>query len=337
MAKQDAFTRAYIEAALWSTNDESDEQGGEPLDKNYGPGDIDPETMALIEEDCAYFQERYGRLIEEDDSPAIDKWGRWEKAGHDFWLTRNGHGAGFWDGDWPKHGDALTEAAHAFGEFYLTVGDDGVIYGPPADYYRQHHPVKGHIEFTANEPRHGQRMADFSTLPEIIEHARMVDGASHVLIAGTRTKLYFPLGGGRYEEAKVWREHGYWHSEAPGDRTVVERLPNGAQPIETYPGSQTAFNESVVRSPHHHPQTLINTPDDMEWLRDVHLPDLDLQTYHSAILHGNEDYPSQIEVYTSRDPNVDDQPVTYVLDPKSDDKRYVVVGASHHRSPRRRR
>ena len=23
-----------------------------------------------------------------------------ERIGHDFWLTRNGHGAGFWDGDW---------------------------------------------------------------------------------------------------------------------------------------------------------------------------------------------------------------------------------------------
>jgi len=33
------------------------------------------------------------------------------QAGHDFWLTRNGHGAGFWDGDWPETGDALTEAS----------------------------------------------------------------------------------------------------------------------------------------------------------------------------------------------------------------------------------
>ena len=23
-----------------------------------------------------------------------------ERIGHDFWLTRNGHGAGFWDGGW---------------------------------------------------------------------------------------------------------------------------------------------------------------------------------------------------------------------------------------------
>ena len=36
----DAFTNAYIETMLWSTNDESDEKGGEPLDTNYGPTDI---------------------------------------------------------------------------------------------------------------------------------------------------------------------------------------------------------------------------------------------------------------------------------------------------------
>jgi hypothetical protein len=51
-------------------------------------------------------------------------------GGHDFWLTRNGHGAGFWDGDWPKEaGDRLTKACEEFGEFDLYIGDDGMIYG----------------------------------------------------------------------------------------------------------------------------------------------------------------------------------------------------------------
>jgi hypothetical protein len=50
-------------------------------------------------------------------------------AGHDFWLTRNGHGAGFWDGDLSEDvGNALTEAAKKFGECHLYVGDDGQIY-----------------------------------------------------------------------------------------------------------------------------------------------------------------------------------------------------------------
>jgi hypothetical protein len=32
-----------------------------------------------------------------------------ERFGHDFWLTRQGHGAGFWDGDWPEYGDWITD------------------------------------------------------------------------------------------------------------------------------------------------------------------------------------------------------------------------------------
>jgi hypothetical protein len=50
-------------------------------------------------------------------------------AGMDFWLTRNGHGAGFWDGDWPeKQGEALTALAEEFGELNVCVGDDGKLY-----------------------------------------------------------------------------------------------------------------------------------------------------------------------------------------------------------------
>jgi hypothetical protein len=50
-------------------------------------------------------------------------------AGHDFWLTRNGHGAGFWDGHWPEPAaDVLTRLAHSFGYSDLYRGDDGKLY-----------------------------------------------------------------------------------------------------------------------------------------------------------------------------------------------------------------
>jgi hypothetical protein len=51
-----------------------------------------------------------------------------ERGGHDFWLTRNRHGAGFWDGDWER-GAELTKAAHTFGGIDLFVGDDGRVHG----------------------------------------------------------------------------------------------------------------------------------------------------------------------------------------------------------------
>lgn len=259
MARQqlDEFTRAYIEAALWSTNDESDERGGEPLDANYSANDIAPETMELIKEDCADFQKRFGHLIEDDDPSGEEEWGRWSLAGHDFWLTREGHGAGFWDGDWPKHGDELTKAAKSYGGFDLYVGDDGLIYGPPADWYRGRHARRGSIGAAEAVPRprrmHGRYrkppqlpprhivVRDFNTIDELIAHAKEQDGATHVSILGKNSVLYYPTGRywptgePQYEAGKVWQKGGYWHSVAPSKRTPLHgHLPGGTVTIESY-------------------------------------------------------------------------------------------------------
>ena len=64
-----------------------------------------------------------------DDPTASESEREAAMAGHDFWLTRNGHGAGFWDGDWPlPYADLLDKAAQAAGTCDLYVGDDGMIY-----------------------------------------------------------------------------------------------------------------------------------------------------------------------------------------------------------------
>jgi hypothetical protein len=115
----DTFTRQYIETALWSSTDDD----GEPLDKRFSPYDLPAETLARMDADCAKFQADNFELIADDLS----------RAGHDFWLTRNGHGAGFWDGDWPEHGNTLTAASAEFGECDLYIGEDGNLYlFPPA-------------------------------------------------------------------------------------------------------------------------------------------------------------------------------------------------------------
>lgn len=113
----DAFTTAAIETALWSETDDA----GNPLDDEYSADDLAPETLAEIVRDCEAFQEAHGEVIDEHGTRA--------QAGHDFWLTRNRHGAGFWDGDWPSEiGRVLTDAAHVYGTCGLYVGDDGKIY-----------------------------------------------------------------------------------------------------------------------------------------------------------------------------------------------------------------
>lgn len=119
---RDPFLRAYIEAALWSSTDNANGQGGDPLDKNYGPDDLAPETRAEMQNDAHRFERLVGEAFPNKRFDA-------EQLGHDFWLTRNHHGAGFWDGDWGAEGDALTKIAHKFGEYNLYVGDDNMIYG----------------------------------------------------------------------------------------------------------------------------------------------------------------------------------------------------------------
>jgi hypothetical protein len=126
--KLDDFTLAYMEAALWSTNDESDEYGGEPLDSNYSFDDIAPDTLAEIVADCAKFQAENAEDIAGIDDIRTGQWSTEQLAGHDFWLTRNGHGAGFWDRGLGELGDRLSEAAEKFGEVCLYVGDDGLIW-----------------------------------------------------------------------------------------------------------------------------------------------------------------------------------------------------------------
>lgn len=115
------FTLGYLSAALWSSTDESTPSGGYPLDQNYDTGDIAPETRARMERDAADFYERYDELLYESGLAP-------ERAGHDFWLSRNGHGSGFFDEGTPLD-DQLQDAAERYGEYHLYVGDDGMIYG----------------------------------------------------------------------------------------------------------------------------------------------------------------------------------------------------------------
>ena len=82
--------------------------------------------------DCAKFQADHAEVIADEN--LVHYRGSFEggvdrMAGHDFWLTRNGHGAGFWDGDWKEPAASKLDAAsHAFGEVDLYIGDDGKVY-----------------------------------------------------------------------------------------------------------------------------------------------------------------------------------------------------------------
>jgi hypothetical protein len=131
----DQFTRAYIECSLWASldplHDTDPENHGENLDDTYSISDLAEETLDKIIEDCLKFQDDNRELLKqcEESNHPIPGSGWIAHAGHDFWLTRNGHGSGFWDGDWPEEiGEKLTEYAEKQGELTIYPGDDDQLY-----------------------------------------------------------------------------------------------------------------------------------------------------------------------------------------------------------------
>ena len=135
------MVRGYVECALWagqdwSLVDDEDEDAPDnpvPWDDNYGAEDLSDGAMRTIRDTCRDFVEYVEENIGED---ALDTWvsygESWERIGHDFYLTRNGHGAGFWDrwsdgGERETMGNGLADAARTWGESDFYVGDDGKL------------------------------------------------------------------------------------------------------------------------------------------------------------------------------------------------------------------
>lgn len=109
----------YLACALWAETDEN----GEPLDDNYNSDDVSAKAMAASLEFIREFVCEVGardiRKYLEVQTLA--------QLGHDLWLTRNGHGAGFWDRGLGELGERLT-AVCRYRDAYIYVGDDGLLY-----------------------------------------------------------------------------------------------------------------------------------------------------------------------------------------------------------------
>jgi hypothetical protein len=110
------FETQYLITALWSSTDWSSD---DPLEDNYSISDFSEEAIKQAVKDCDLFIEKSGDLLDDIDD---------EEAGHDFWLTRNGHGSGFWAREYGEIGKKLTVICKEFSEIDLYVGDDKQLY-----------------------------------------------------------------------------------------------------------------------------------------------------------------------------------------------------------------
>jgi len=144
-ANREEFLAAYVEAAVWAsyvtTEGPGDGDDMNPVELDslpfvreaYSVIDVfTPEAQEKILKDCMHFMndnmldlmlawKGYAK------SQRGSQWSGPSLAGHDFWLTRNHHGAGFWDRELGDVGDRLTEACRAYRELDLYVTDDRKI------------------------------------------------------------------------------------------------------------------------------------------------------------------------------------------------------------------
>lgn len=114
------FLSAYIMAIYFTETGDGDQPDSEVQ--------MSDDLFDSAYSECFAFQSVNAWLLTE----AYEREGYDEaRAGHDFWLTRNGHGAGFWCRDELTAndlGDKLADAARAFGVCEVYEGDDGLLY-----------------------------------------------------------------------------------------------------------------------------------------------------------------------------------------------------------------
>jgi hypothetical protein len=138
--KIDAFTAGYIECALWSSSagieiaddgtvTEAPDDDRSFLMHNFSEDDLAPSALGSIIEECARFQAEAERLLEIASRQRFGESAAFPSYhGHDFWLTRNGHGAGFWDRGYRFGiGEALSDIARSYGSSDMYYAD-GMIY-----------------------------------------------------------------------------------------------------------------------------------------------------------------------------------------------------------------
>lgn len=120
-----AMVLGYLICAEWSSTHTKNpnEENEEVVEFDTVHKQFAEKALELAITDCVSFVEKAGPELLKDLAP--------DSVGHDFWLTRNHHGAGFWDRDNLKanqRGKRLTTKAHSFGEKNLVLGDDGLTY-----------------------------------------------------------------------------------------------------------------------------------------------------------------------------------------------------------------
>lgn len=96
MKEMETMLDAYYETMFWAEQDTLTELGLWELELSEAAKD-------KSKTDC----EKFLALLDDELINSLDL----AQVGHDFWLTRNGHGAGFWDGDYSEEQESALMLA----------------------------------------------------------------------------------------------------------------------------------------------------------------------------------------------------------------------------------
>ena len=119
------MVRAYVNCAIWcghyyeSEDDEREGINAIPMDEVYSEDDCAFSAWKRAVSDCRDFLEASADISHDWDA---------SQFGHDFYLTRCRHGAGFWDRGKGDAGEQLTDLCRPYGSADLYAGDDGRLY-----------------------------------------------------------------------------------------------------------------------------------------------------------------------------------------------------------------
>lgn len=128
----DSFTQGYLEALFFTETGGSiargtfDPENGSALPDEASFSDLHPESLQTAIADCARFQSENATDLETAYAMREGMTGEYdaERAGNDFWFTRNGHGVGYWDRGLAEIGDRLSAAAKTYGERWANWDND---------------------------------------------------------------------------------------------------------------------------------------------------------------------------------------------------------------------
>ena len=111
----DTVLRHYLIAAIWSSGNDGEFD-------DLTPDEVDAESATTARGEIVDFL-----AVCKTNKVNLTAWTD-EQLGHDFWLTRCGHGAGFWDRGQGKDGKDAADWARVAGSRDIYLGDDGVLY-----------------------------------------------------------------------------------------------------------------------------------------------------------------------------------------------------------------